>query len=80
MGGGLILNVIRSNQCSSTYRLSSGKFKFESLGGGKIGWRAQEVKQGLVPGGKLQNGGGARGIDLLLGNVSPLHRRKFYGL
>ena len=40
---------------------------------------AQEVKEWVGSMGKLQNGGGARGrcIDLLLGNVTALHRGKF---
>ena len=33
--GGVILNIIRSHRCSSTYRLSSGVARVESLEGDK---------------------------------------------
>ena len=62
-GGGLVLNVTRSNRRSSTYRLSSGVARTESLGGQNrvVSGRAQEVKQGVASGSKLQDGGGTRG-------------------
>ena len=62
-GGGLILNVIRSHRRSSTYRLNSSVARVESLGGQNrvAPGRVQEIKQGVASGGKLQNGGGARG-------------------
>ena len=63
MGGELISNVIRSHRRSSTYRLSSGVVRVESLERGNrvAPGRVQEVKQGVALVGKLQNGGGARG-------------------
>ena len=80
-GGGLILNVIRSHRRSSMYRLSSGVAWVESFGGQirVASGTVQEVKQGAVSRDKLQNGGDARGrgIDLLLGSVSPLYRESF---
>ena len=57
-GGRLILNVIKSHQGSSTYHLSSGLARVESLGGGVTG-----LCQGGVGGnirGKQHNGSGAR--------------------
>ena len=80
-----MLNVIRSHQRSSTYRLSSAVARVKSSGGGQnmvAPGRTQEVKQGWHGGGKLQNGGGTRGWgkDLLLGSVSSLHLGKIYAL
>ena len=45
MGGGLILNVIRSHRRSSTYRLSSGVARVESLGEGKTGLHQEGDKR-----------------------------------
>ena len=58
-----MLYIIRSHWYSSTYRLSNSTARVEFLEGlNRVApGRVQEVKQGVSSGGKLQNGGGARG-------------------
>ena len=75
-GGELMLNVIRSHRCSSTYCLSNGVAMAKSLRGNTGCTRdSARGKTGVALGDKLQNGGDTRvgDIDFLVGSVSPLH-------
>ena len=78
---------IKCHQKSSAFKyipFEQWRSQVNSLGGqNKVApGRVEEVKHGVVPGDKLQNAGNARGrgIDLLLGSVSPLPPGKFYVL